>query len=87
MAVFVLQVPWLASSTKRDECKWAGKDLSVRAKTIHLASWLQHFASPFPTAAEEWQLCMSGHEAHLKLCLDDISSVLHMYDILIYSNL
>ncbi|XP_040017855.2 semaphorin-3ab isoform X2 [Gasterosteus aculeatus] len=22
------QVPWLASSTKRDECKWAGKDLS-----------------------------------------------------------
>lgn len=42
--VFVLQIPWPASPTRRDECKWAGKDLSVRAKTIHLASGCQHFA-------------------------------------------
>ncbi|TNN48358.1 Semaphorin-3A [Liparis tanakae] len=27
------QIPWLASATRRDECKWAGKDLSVRAQT------------------------------------------------------
>lgn len=39
--VFVLQIPWPASPTRRDECKWAGKDLSVRAKTIHLASGCQ----------------------------------------------
>lgn len=41
--VFVLQIPWPASPTRRDECKWAGKDLSVRAKTIHLASGCQRF--------------------------------------------
>lgn len=41
--VFVLQIPWPASPTRRDECKWAGKDLSVRAKTIHLAIGCQRF--------------------------------------------
>lgn len=32
----LLQIPWLASPTRRDECKWAGKDLSVRAEIIYL---------------------------------------------------
>lgn len=39
--MFPLQIPWPASSTRRDECKWAGKDTSVRAKRLRPQRFIQ----------------------------------------------